>query len=186
VQFKVPQNIDLEDKIVGPLTLIQFVYCLVGGLVCYIIYQLLPTHLGIVLLFDIPIALVALAMAFLKIQDQPLSHFITAGIQYMNRPKTRFWMRLGFIPSPIYQAPIEVKKEASVTPKRKIEKSDLEKLAYSLDTKPMAQHEEQHFGQITQNFEKMLKSASQSGDYNKLINQNGGQGGVVRKQTANR
>lgn len=192
MQFKVPQNIDLEDKIVGPLTLIQFVYCLVGGLICYIIYQLIPSYIGVVLLIDIPIALVALALAFLKIQDQPLSHFIAAGIQYFNKPKVRYWMRLGQTRPAISEAPVAVKKEITIE-KRKIEKSDLEKLAYVLDTKPMQEQEQRDFGKITRSFEKMISSASQNGQLPQILNQQGaqeikgGQGGAMgQNQTANR
>lgn len=181
MQFKVPQNIDLEDKIVGPLTLIQFVYVLVGGLICYIIFQLMPSQIGWVLLFDIPIALIFLALAFLKIQDQPLSHFLVAGLQYFNRPKTRFWIRQGQNSVIIYQAPVQVEQKDKAIPKKKIEKSDLEKLANVLDTQPLTQAEEQNFGKITQNFEKMIRSASNSQEYNKIFNQKGGQVGNLGK-----
>lgn len=182
MQFKVPQNIDLEDKIVGPLTLIQFVYCLVGGLICYIIYQLFPSSLGLVLLIDIPIALVALALAFLKIQDQPLVHFILAGLQYYSRPKTRFWRRFYHQPI-IFNAPMQAKVATVTMPRKKVEKSDLEKLAYVLDTRPLQRSEEKNFGKITQNFEKILQQASSSDQYKKLFAQKGGQGGNVGSKT---
>lgn len=186
MQFKVPQNIDLEDKIVGPLTLIQFVYVLVGGLICYIIFQLFTAHIGWVMLVDIPIAVVFLALAFLKIQDQPLSHFINAGIQYFSRPKTRFWLRQGVSPIIVNDIPVQIKKADVAISKKKIEKSDLEKLANVLDTKPLGENEQQNFGKITQNFEKMLKSASTSQEYNTIFNNQGGQGGALGKtKTAN-
>jgi hypothetical protein len=167
--------------------LIQFVYCLVGGLICYIIYQLFPTSLGWVLLVDIPIALTALALAFLKIQDQPLSHFILAGIEYFRRPKIRFWKRFGQNPVVIQDIPKVVKKQETTQAKRKIEKSDLEKLAYVLDTKPLQQDEQQNFGKITRNFEKVISDASGSQQYNQIFNQKGGKGGTLGQvPTANR
>jgi len=185
MQFKVPQNIDLEDKIVGPLTLIQFVYVLVGGLVCYIIFQLLTSYIALVLIIDIPIALVALALAFLKIQDQPLSHFIVAGLAYFQRPKVRFWMREGKSQSVIYQAPAAIKKTDVGIPKRKIEKSDLEMLAHALDTKPLAESEEKNFGKITQNIEKIIRNTTSS-QFNQVFNQNGGQNGAAVQQSTKR
>ena len=95
MQFQVPQNIDLEDKIVGPLTLIQFLYVLAGGLINY----LLLIFIGMKIIFwilAIPIGLFALALAFLKIQDQPLSSFVKAGLIYFSRPRMRYWQRGNF------------------------------------------------------------------------------------------
>ena len=132
MQFKVPQNIDLEDKIVGPLTLIQFLYVLGGGVLDYLMYL----SFGSVFIFwvvAIPATAIALALAFLKIQDQPLSHFIKAGLTYLSRPKVRVWRRHGTDFSSIRQAPPK-KNVMPIIPKKKIEKSELEKLAQVLDT----------------------------------------------------
>lgn len=132
MQYKVPQNIDLEDKIIGPLTLIQFLYILAGGVVDYLLLSILKASI-LFWILAIPIALVALALAFLKIQDQPLSHFIKAGFIYLGRPKVRLWQRQGMMTLVIHGGP-KKKEEPLPPPKRKIEKSELEKLAYTLDT----------------------------------------------------
>lgn len=162
MQFKVPQNIDLEDRIVGPLTLVQLIYVVVGGLIIYILFQSLTAHIGIFLVLAIPIGAVTLGLAFLKIQDQPLSHFIRAGLYYLNHPKIRRWLRQGQIASIIHDAPVKTPQKTAPI-KKKIAKSDLEKLAYMLDTQPMARAEEKHFGQITAGFEKILKQGGISG-----------------------
>lgn len=132
MQFQVPQNIDMEDKIIGPLTLIQFLYLLAGGVIVYLLFLSFKSSF-IFWLLGLPLALVSLALAFLKIQDQPLSYFIKAGLIYLSRPKIRLWQRQGMTIH-LVQAP--VKKVVFVKPvvKRKIEKSELEKLAYTLDT----------------------------------------------------
>ena len=132
MQFKVPQNIDLEDKIVGPLTLIQFLYVISGGVLIYLLYLTIGGTFFFWVL-SIPIAAIALALAFLKIQDQPLSHFIKAGLIFLSRPKTRVWQRHGLNFSAINAAP-QGKKRLTSLPKKKIEKSELEKIAQMLDT----------------------------------------------------
>lgn len=132
MQFQVPQGIDLEDKIVGPLTLVQFLYLLSGGVICYLLFLTFGFNFFFWIL-GLPIALVALALTFLKIQDQPLSYFVKAGFGYLSRPKIRLWRRQGFNPPRIKA----VKKKTTpikIAPKKRIEKSELEKLAYSLDT----------------------------------------------------
>ena len=130
MQFQVPQNIDLEDKIVGPLTLIQFLYVLAGGLINY----LLLIFIGMKIIFwilAIPIGLFALALAFLKIQDQPLSSFVKAGLIYFSRPRMRYWQRKGYLLEVIFAKPKKVAPKV-ILPKRKIEKSELEKLSQML------------------------------------------------------
>lgn len=157
MQFRVPQNIDMEDKIVGPLTIVQLVYLLAGGLIVYILFQLLGKHYFYVfLLFGIPVTLVTLAVTFLKIQDQPLSYFIRAGLTYFSRPKIRFWQRMHLIPI-VKDDPNIAPKETVVTPVKRIEKSNLEKLSYALDTQPITHEEKQFFGKITENAEKLIQ-----------------------------
>lgn len=160
MQFQVPQNIDLEDKIVGPLTLTQFLYLLGGGLIDYILFQSLGRdYFALFVVIGVPIALLALGLAFLKIQDQPLSNFVSAGLVYLSRPKIRLWQRLENY-QPILVDPPKIKKKEEVPVSKKLDKSQLEQLAYTLDTsgigiEPPAKQAK--FGQITEAFEKILK-----------------------------
>lgn len=156
-----PQNIDLEDKIVGPLTLTQFLYVLGGGLIDYILFQSLgQQYFTLFIICGAPIALIALALAFLKIQDQPLSHFITAGLVYLTKPKLRIWKRLDNYQTILTAAPEPVKKEVVEDEGRHLDRSALEQLAYTLDTSNPGQHDTQkhnRFGQVTKAFEQILK-----------------------------
>ena len=93
MQYKVPQNIDMEDKIIGPLTLTQFFYLLFGGLTLFILFKDL-TPLGLFPLFvilSIPIGVITLAFAFVKIQNRPFSVFFMSAVKFMFKPKQRIW-----------------------------------------------------------------------------------------------
>ncbi len=91
MRYKVPQNIDMEDRIVGPLTMTQFVYLLVGGMLIYLAWLLLtPTSFWFV---AIPVGFTSLCFAFLKVQDQPLPKFLGAALLYALRPKSRVWQK---------------------------------------------------------------------------------------------
>lgn len=158
MQFKVPQNIDMEDKIVGPLTLIQFIYVLTGGLTDYILFQSIGQYIWLFLLIALPIAVVALAMAFLKIQDQPLSHFILAGLEYLRQPKVRFWKRGSYVPPVIYEPHRKAQETDLPVITKNVEQSNLERLSYILDTRPQEVAEDQNFGVITKSFEKLLNT----------------------------
>jgi len=181
MQFKVPQNIDMEDKIVGPLTLIQFLYLLGGGLIVYILFQSLGSNIALFVILALPIGIVSVGLAFIKIQDQPLSHFIKAGIYYFSNPKVRFWKKEGFAPSILINPPKSVQKEGYVAPK-KVEKSDLEKLAHVLDTGPLQGPEKQNFGRITTSFEKII----QQGLNQQKTTRQGGQVGTMGQDQTNR
>ena len=88
MQFKVPQNIDLEDKIIGPLTLMQFVYLAAGGVIIYITRELASAP--VFWLIAIPVAIISLSLTFLKVQDQPFSHFLYSLAIYITKPMQMF------------------------------------------------------------------------------------------------
>ncbi len=92
MQYKVPQHIDEEDKILGPLTFIDFIYLLVGGaliLFCFVLFDF-----GLFLFLAIPIALLSAALALIKVQDQPFSRFLVTFLLYLRQPKRRVWADL--------------------------------------------------------------------------------------------
>jgi hypothetical protein len=133
VQFKVPQNIDMADRIVGSLTLVQFLYLLIGGIVVYFLFTLFGA-INITLFVTIagPVALFALAMAFLKIQDQPFPKFVSAFFVYLTKPKTRIWFKEGLDPALII-TPDKQEDKPEVAAKR-IKRSQLDRLSQVLDT----------------------------------------------------
>lgn len=132
MQYKVPQNIDMQDKIVGPLTLIQFIYLMAGGMLTYVLLNTLP--MKIFVLTGLPVAILSLALAFLKIQDQPFSKFLVSLVFYIARPKERFWHKDP--QQEKFRSEMEVKekskKNESIVDKP-VEKSQLEELAQKLD-----------------------------------------------------
>lgn len=133
MQFKVPQNIDMQDKIVGPLTLLQFVYLMAGGIIIYITFSVATPVIA--WLIAVPVGILTLALTFLKIQDQPFGLFLMATVLFFVRPQTRIWHKETELEQLPQQKITPVKKEDIKLPKKGIEKSELEKLAYVLDTR---------------------------------------------------
>jgi len=91
MQFKVPQFLDIEDKLFGPFTFSEFVYLAGGAGLCYVIYKALGLLLGL-----IPIAAIAglaVALVFYKPNDKPLVNMIEAGIKYAAQSKLYIWKR---------------------------------------------------------------------------------------------
>lgn len=79
-QFQVPQFIDREPKIVGPLTLKQFGYIGVPVVVAFILTAFLETWLVVVIAF--PLILLGVLLAFMKVGGIPLSRYLLHMIQF--------------------------------------------------------------------------------------------------------
>ena len=91
-QYKIPQNLDIEDKILGPFTLKQFLYMIVGGVSIYILFNILvPISFMAFLIPAIPIALVTLAFVFVKINERPFAEFIIYFLEFAKDAKLKRW-----------------------------------------------------------------------------------------------
>lgn len=88
-QFVVPQFIDVEDKILGPVTTRQFAIIMVDALVCFIIYKILA--LAYALMIDVVLTGAALVLAFARINGQPFHYFLLNVMQTRFRPMVRVW-----------------------------------------------------------------------------------------------
>lgn len=91
MQFKVPQFIDVEDKLFGPLTFKQFAYLGGGAGMVYIVFRFLPGFLAIII--GLPIVLFSLALAFYKINGKPFIFIVNAWITYKLQNKLYLWKK---------------------------------------------------------------------------------------------
>jgi hypothetical protein len=89
MQFQVPQFIETEDKIVGPLSLRQFIYVAVGAGLSGMLFFVLQMWLWIV--FTVFLVGGAIAIAFIKIEGRPLSRIIFSAMNYYWSPRTYVW-----------------------------------------------------------------------------------------------
>jgi hypothetical protein len=91
MRFKVPQFIDIEDKIFGPFTFKQFMY-LAGGIgLSYLAYRVTPLPVAVFLI--IPIMALSLSLTFWRINNKPFIFTLQAALQYFTRPKMYIWNR---------------------------------------------------------------------------------------------
>ena len=88
-QFVVPQFIDVEDKIFGPITTRQFIILLVTGLILFIIFKL--ADFGLFIFFLIVLGGSSVILAFVKINGQAFHFFILNIFQTARRPSRRIW-----------------------------------------------------------------------------------------------
>lgn len=93
MQFQVPQYIEVEDKIVGPLTISQFLYIASGFLFDFI------TYFFFALWFWLPLALavglLAVSFAFVRYNNRSLLALSAAALRYLWQPRTYIWKDMG-------------------------------------------------------------------------------------------
>lgn len=90
-QFTVPQFIDSEDKIFGPVTGRQFIILLIGVSAEALMFRLFS--FTTFLLIGIPFIAFVGIVAFAKINGAPFHYFILNLIQTFKKPKLRVWQR---------------------------------------------------------------------------------------------
>jgi|SRR5688572_1228903 len=88
-QYVVPQFIDVEDKILGPITTRQFAILMITALVMFIIYKLV--YIWYAVAIDVTLLGMALVMAFVRINGQPFHYFLLNFVQTFRRPNIRVW-----------------------------------------------------------------------------------------------
>ncbi|MDP3004146.1 MAG: PrgI family protein [Candidatus Azambacteria bacterium] len=131
MQYQVPQFIELEDRIIGPLTLKQFLYLAFAGALLFVFWFLFAFYIWIII--ALPIAALAATFAFLKINDRPFIYFFLAFIKYFTKPKLYIFSGTTGKEMPKKPAP-EEKTEAPQSQEKKLTASKLKELALSLDT----------------------------------------------------
>ncbi|HRY63668.1 MAG TPA: PrgI family protein [Patescibacteria group bacterium] len=90
-QFVAPQFIDVEDKIIGPITTRQFVMIIIGGIICFVAQKLLDT-----ISFAIVSLLVVMAIilfGFIKINGRNFYDFAKSWMEVLRRPRVRVWYK---------------------------------------------------------------------------------------------
>ncbi len=90
-QFTVPQFIDVEDKIIGPITVRQFIIMLVGILLIAACFKLFDFTLF--LLLAILIFAISCTFAFVKINGAPFHYFSLNLVQTLKKPRLRVWRK---------------------------------------------------------------------------------------------
>lgn len=89
MRFEVPQFIEIEDKIFGPLTWRQFLYLGGGVGMSVVMFFTIPFILFVIL--GVPLAILSSALAFYPINNRPFSFFLEAIFNYTSRQRLYLW-----------------------------------------------------------------------------------------------
>lgn len=89
MQFQVPQFIEVEDKIFGPLTFKQFIYLIGAAGLAYILWRVLPIFISGPLI--LVVGGFAAALAFLEYNGRPFAVALETGFFFLVHPKLYLW-----------------------------------------------------------------------------------------------
>lgn len=133
MRYQVPQFIEVEDKIFGPLTLKQFIYLAGGGGVCLMLFTLLPLFLALPL--AVPVVALSVGLAFYQVNGRPLVHALEHATSYFFGPKLYLWKQRERIQKPAEVETPVLNAQGGVP---KLSQSKLKDLAWSLNIKDRA------------------------------------------------
>ena len=141
MQYAVPQFTDVEDKLIGPFTLKQFLFVVATGGIILFFYSILGLSLFF-FGFAIPIGLLGLGLTFGKLNGRTIYSYIGSFISFLTRPQVRIFKR---IEPEISTTSLQKSNKANLNlNSNQIEEqtgSRLKKLAYLLDQKTAEERE---------------------------------------------
>lgn len=88
--YKVPQDVEAEDKLIGPFSFRQFIYLIVAALGVFLAWALSRIFIGLVII-PLPVILAMLALALPLRKDQPMETYLIALIKFFFKPRHRMW-----------------------------------------------------------------------------------------------
>jgi hypothetical protein len=137
-QYKVPQDVESEDKLIGPLSLRQFIYVVIGvvwgGLMFFILRPnnspSPAVNYTIMAILIIPITGFFLLLGFGRRQEQSFEKYFVALVRFYFVPRVRVWDK--------DLSTVELVREEVAAPEiiteKNVSKSSLEQLALVMDT----------------------------------------------------
>lgn len=88
--YKVPQDVEAEDKLIGPFSFRQFIYLIIAALGIFLAWALSQVFIGLLIL-PLPIVFAFLALALPLRKDQPMETYLIAMIKFFFKPRKRIW-----------------------------------------------------------------------------------------------
>jgi len=146
MQYSVPQFVEVEDKIIGPLTLKQFLIVLAGGLVVFTLWQIFKASI-VFFVAVLPIVVVVAGLAFGKFNGRPFLANVVDLARYFLSSKQRVFMHEAAEFTVLKRAESSAREsaETSLDGERA---SRLKRLAYILDQKTAEEERLIHSGKM--------------------------------------
>ncbi len=131
MKFQVPQFIDMDDKIFGPLSFKEFAYIAGACGLAYILYRFIPSTF-VAFLFMAPVLTFGGLLAFYRPNNKPFIEMVQSALIYAFGNKLYIWKKEKKIISPIQMDEAMQMRSDNQLPV--INSNKLTHLGWSLDT----------------------------------------------------
>jgi hypothetical protein len=88
--YKVPQDVEAEDKLIGPFSFRQFVYLMIVAALIAVAWGLSRIFIGLALI-PAPVIIFFGALALPLRKDQPTETYLAAIVTFLLKPRVRLW-----------------------------------------------------------------------------------------------
>ena len=88
--YKVPQDVEADDKLIGPFSFRQFIYLIIVALAIGVAWGLAQLFVPLAII-PIPVILLFGVLALPLRKDQPMEIYLAAIISYFLKPHLRLW-----------------------------------------------------------------------------------------------
>jgi hypothetical protein len=117
--YKVPQDVEADDKLLGPFSFRQFIYLIIAVMGIAIGYGLSRLFIPLAII-PLPIIILFGALALPLRKDQPMEVYLAAVLSYYLKPRKRLWKADGI------QSLVEIVAPKTVEERRTKELSEME------------------------------------------------------------
>jgi hypothetical protein len=136
--YKVLQDIEAEDKLLGPLTLKQFIFAAIAVVSAYLCFLALTHGVGILTIFLVPPMAVFGILAWPWSRDQSTEVWLLAKLRFMIKPRKRVWDQDGMRNVVTVTAPTTETQASGPQLSQGEVKSRLQALANTIDSRGWA------------------------------------------------
>lgn len=141
-QYKVIQDIEAEDRLLGPLTLKGFIYAIIAIFCAFINFRLFVAGLGpikyvLILIFTGPMLLFGVLASPLG-RQQPTEVWLLAHLRFLIKPRKRLWSQTGILHVVTVTAPKKIEKQLTKGFSQEEVKNRLQILANTMDSRGWA------------------------------------------------
>lgn len=140
--YKVLQDIEAEDKLLGPLTLKGFIYACTAGVLIFVNFKLLITGSSsfkwLLILVFLPPTLLFIVLASPLGREQPTEVWLLARVRFLLKPRNRVWNQTGISKLVTITAPKKIEKQRTKGFSEYDVQNRLQTLAVTLDSRGWA------------------------------------------------
>jgi hypothetical protein len=88
--YKVPQDVEADDKLIGPFSFRQFIYLIIVALAIALAWGLAQLFIGLAII-PLPVILLFGTLALPLRKDQPMEIYLAAMLSFYLKPRQRKW-----------------------------------------------------------------------------------------------